>query len=984
MNSFDRIARLVAASRDAPEPDERAANVCPSSSPPPPSTAALIRDRRGRTSLLRVASGSSQLASDLHVGCACEIAPPPAAAAPAWMNALGAAPLSVALRYLTPAELTAVLLQSALLSAPVHAIDAVRTALNDTILRCGFVSVRRGDALCGGRVEHSSPLCDGLLTRDTVLEFIAAAPPPAIAAPLRLPTTPLRLALAPAVALRVSVSLLSAEDDLTGGRSDALLDVATMASLGVLNGDWIDVNARVALRVFVAAGDARGLWVAPDVCCTLFGDAFRSEPLVADVARRLCLDDAPPATARSVVIALLPQADVPLDADLTDAVRGHFERTPHCALQSGDIFAVDAMLPLLPAAGEQRLQGRRAPAAAPAIYEAPQLAERRVRVFFSVTATEPASAAPLLIDPQRTRVEQRRGEQRRALPPALPLDAAPPSLAAHIDVVRALVRDLVEARKGGLVAGVLFHGGAHVAQSARLIADYAARAPSCRVNVLVRSARDIGQAPATMRADAAQSPVLRQVGAFVDSAAAYAPCVVVLEGVERLVDAAATNVSASSVGAALQQCGARGVLLVACTEDCAAVAGGVRAAFAFERRVDAPSEQQRAQSLAQLLARRGWSGDIDAAYVAAQSAGAAEHDLRALLDDVRRVAAARDDVGGAVRLLGGDAVAPTTGDVETALERWRGRQSRAIGAPRVPQVRWDDVGGLEHAKRELLDVVRLPLERPELFASGVRQRSGVLMYGAPGTGKTFLAKAVATECGLAFLSVKGPELLNMYVGESERNVRAVFDKAREASPCVVFFDELDALAPNRGGGGGVMDRVVAQLLAELDGMQANQKLFVIGATNRPDLLDPALLRPGRFDRMVYLGVPATREEQTHILSAVTRKFTLGADCDFARLLATAPLTLTGADFYALCADAFLAAVEEMVVPPKRHTDDDDDDEEPADEEEDDDAPVAEIVDADARVVVSQRHFAAALASLTPSVSEAELRSYERLQAQFRH
>ncbi|EIE24751.1 AAA-domain-containing protein, partial [Coccomyxa subellipsoidea C-169] len=174
----------------------------------------------------------------------------------------------------------------------------------------------------------------------------------------------------------------------------------------------------------------------------------------------------------------------------------------------------------------------------------------------------------------------------------------------------------------------------------------------------------------------------------------------------------------------------------------------------------------------------------------------------------------------------------------------------------VPNVQWEDVGGLEDVKAAILETVDLPLRHPQLFTQGLRRRSGVLLYGPPGTGKTLMAKAVATECSLNFLSVKGPELINMYIGESERQVREVFARARRARPCVLFFDELDSLAPARGAGadsGGVMDRVVAQLLAEIDGVQgadgsssgSSQDIFVIGATNRPDLLDRALMRPGR-------------------------------------------------------------------------------------------------------------------------------------------
>ncbi|XP_064119165.1 peroxisomal ATPase PEX6-like [Macrobrachium nipponense] len=147
-------------------------------------------------------------------------------------------------------------------------------------------------------------------------------------------------------------------------------------------------------------------------------------------------------------------------------------------------------------------------------------------------------------------------------------------------------------------------------------------------------------------------------------------------------------------------------------------------------------------------------------------------------------------------------------DVIKALDKLQANRSKALGAPRIPQVQWKDIGGLEEAKREVVNTIQLPLRHPTLVSSGLR-RSGVLLYGPPGTGKTLLAKAVATECGLNFMSVKGPELLNMYVGQSEENVRQVFARGKAAAPCVIFFDELDSLAPNRGrsgDSGGVMDR----------------------------------------------------------------------------------------------------------------------------------------------------------------------------------
>ena len=187
-----------------------------------------------------------------------------------------------------------------------------------------------------------------------------------------------------------------------------------------------------------------------------------------------------------------------------------------------------------------------------------------------------------------------------------------------------------------------------------------------------------------------------------------------------------------------------------------------------------------------------------------------------------------------------------------------------------------------------------------------------------------LAKAVATELKLNFLSVKGPELLNMYIGQSEENVREVFSRAASAAPAIVFFDELDALAPKRGNAGdsgGVMDRIVSQLLAELDHVvtgTTEKPVFVIGATNRPDLIDPALLRPGRFDRLVFIGPPEDPEQQLKILQALTRKFKLHPELDLGRdvisIISSSGNTgsLTGADFYAITVDAMMAAIERTI------------------------------------------------------------------------
>jgi len=169
----------------------------------------------------------------------------------------------------------------------------------------------------------------------------------------------------------------------------------------------------------------------------------------------------------------------------------------------------------------------------------------------------------------------------------------------------------------------------------------------------------------------------------------------------------------------------------------------------------------------------------------------------------------------------------------------------------IPNVTWEDIGGLEEVKRDLREMILYPIDHPEKFEKfGMKPSKGVLFYGPPGCGKTLMAKAVANECAANFISVKGPELLTMWFGESEANVREIFDKARGASPCVLFFDELDSVGTARGssaGSSGAGDRVLNQLLTEMDGAGVKKDLFFIGATNRPDILDEALIRPGRLD-----------------------------------------------------------------------------------------------------------------------------------------
>lgn len=225
---------------------------------------------------------------------------------------------------------------------------------------------------------------------------------------------------------------------------------------------------------------------------------------------------------------------------------------------------------------------------------------------------------------------------------------------------------------------------------------------------------------------------------------------------------------------------------------------------------------------------------------------------------------------------------------------------------------WEDVGGLDVLKANLQETIEWPTKYGFLFKnSPIRARSGILLFGPSGCGKTLVANAIAKECGLNFISVKGPELLNKYIGQSEQSVRDVFARAQSASPCVLFFDEFDAIAPRRGHDNtGVTDRVVNQFLTELDGVEGLTGVYVLAASSRPELIDPALLRPGRLDKSYYIGYPET-EDRTSILRALGRKMSFAPDVDL-QLVATWTQHCTGADLQALLYNAQIEAIHQRL------------------------------------------------------------------------
>jgi peroxin-6 len=484
-----------------------------------------------------------------------------------------------------------------------------------------------------------------------------------------------------------------------------------------------------------------------------------------------------------------------------------------------------------------------------------------------------------------------------------------------------------------------------------------------------------------------------------EKAAACSPCVLLLRSIDALAkkkddmesgqESAMRFVLADCMKQVAMESGAFPVAVIATTSERDKIPDGILGCFRHEIEIGAPDESERLAILKTLTHGLPLAPDVSVSSLAVRSAALVAADLVNVLKRAKNFARDRTEAL-AERMATPEAESDlflagewlTADDFDKAISEARRNYSDSIGAPKIPNVTWNDVGGLASVKDDIMDTIQLPLERPELFASGMKKRSGILFYGPPGTGKTLLAKAVATSFSLNFFSVKGPELLNMYIGESEANVRRVFQRARDARPCVVFFDELDSVAPkrgNQGDSGGVMDRIVSQLLSELDGMADGNEgggVFVIGATNRPDLLDPALLRPGRFDKMLYLGVPDSDSAQLNILQALTRKFKLDPAMQLEEIARQCPFTYTGADFYALCSDAMLKAMTRQAgavdAKVKAHSE-----------------PISTqyffdhlATKEDIEVVVGQTDFEEALRELVPSVSQSELDHYKKVQAQF--
>jgi len=294
-------------------------------------------------------------------------------------------------------------------------------------------------------------------------------------------------------------------------------------------------------------------------------------------------------------------------------------------------------------------------------------------------------------------------------------------------------------------------------------------------------------------------------------------------------------------------------------------------------------------------------------------------------------------------------------DFENALKVVRPSAMREV-LVETPNVSWENVGGLEGVKQELQEAVEWPINNPESFARmGIRPARGILLYGPPGTGKTLLAKAVAKESEANFIQVKGPSLLSMWVGKSEEGVRKIFERARQVAPCIIFFDEIDSLAGRRGQESGtrVTERVLNQLLSEMDGLEDLNDVLVIAATNRPDLLDPAVLRPGRFDKILLVNAPEQKGRE-NILEIHTEKMPIGSQgkaynktdkFKFLKEIAKKTEGYSGADLEAVAREAAMLALRENI---------------------------------DAKII-TKKHFEKALEKTKPSITKNIIESYKKVE-----
>lgn len=379
--------------------------------------------------------------------------------------------------------------------------------------------------------------------------------------------------------------------------------------------------------------------------------------------------------------------------------------------------------------------------------------------------------------------------------------------------------------------------------------------------------------------------------------------------------------------------------------------------FDHEIKIPIPSEFDRVDILMKLSSNFSISNDVDFSEIAKCCPGYVAADLFSLFRSASNFALDRVFTNSVHDLS--ETITCLKIDHSDFLNALKGFQpsSKREGYITIPDISWEDIGALESVREELSFAVVEPIKNRSLFESfGLFSPCGVLLWGPPGCGKTMLAKAIANESHSNFISVKGPELVNKFVGESERAIRNLFDRARSSSPCIIFFDEIDSICPKRNEiNENSSSRIVNQLLTEMDGIEGRKDVYIIAATNRPDMIDPAIIRPGRLDKLVYINLP-TAEERYAILAAISRNMPINPDADLKEVaFDTRCNRFSGADLSSLIREAAIYAIKEYSLDP--------------------------LLNAAKKIM--RRHIEMAFSKVSASVSESELYRFELMNAKIK-
>ncbi|ORX46363.1 AAA-domain-containing protein [Piromyces finnis] len=406
-----------------------------------------------------------------------------------------------------------------------------------------------------------------------------------------------------------------------------------------------------------------------------------------------------------------------------------------------------------------------------------------------------------------------------------------------------------------------------------------------------------------------------------NQAAWYSPSIIIFENIDSIMPAEQENADMTrsqqlselfiEIYSSYKKC--HNILLVATAQQKTSVFSSLTNTNIFSEVINImpPSKAQRQLIIKSIISEgndiaKNSLPNLDVTSIAMNTEGYYPADLKVLIER-----ATQEAIIGSINKIPANQIKITQDNFDKAQKDFVPVSLKGVKLQKS-ETEWKDIGGLKETKRTLLETLEWPTKYSAIFAnSSLRLRSGLLLYGYPGCGKTLLASAVAKECGLNFISVKGPELLNKYIGASEKSVRDLFERAQSAKPCVLFFDEFDAIAPRRGHDNtGVTDRVVNQMLTQMDGAEGLDGVYVLAATSRPDLIDPALLRPGRLDKSLLCNMPDL-EERIDILNALSRKLELGTSVDV-RELAKKCEGYSGADLQALLYNAHLEAIHEQL------------------------------------------------------------------------